>query len=265
MLVELGDVAGPVPTGEASEQVWDAWSDAAEFEAMLVGMVSRPREALDQALVVHLRDALAAPSLRSRLGDRLAIAESLVEALAGRSAPTASRPALGVSVLPSVGGVLERAAADVTVGNLIRARRRLKDRVRAVPTDVAARRALAELYRADGYHDQAGRWGYLVAGFATERERRAFLSAARYVPAFGRKRRQLNLWPATYTLRLLEWPRDVAHPDPGIADVLHELTRLADAEAARSAAARGRSLGEWAMVVVGRLWSPFTGSRRAGR
>lgn len=73
-----------MPTDDAPDEAWEAWAAAEEFEAMLAGMVGRPREPRDQAFVVQLRHALGAPSLQSKPGDRLAIAESLVEALAER-------------------------------------------------------------------------------------------------------------------------------------------------------------------------------------
>ena len=73
-----------MPADDASDQAWEAWAAAEEFEAMLKGMVGRPAEPRDQDFVVQLRHALAAPLLRQRLGDRLEIAESLVEVLAAR-------------------------------------------------------------------------------------------------------------------------------------------------------------------------------------
>ena len=138
---------------------------------------------------------------------------------------------------PPVGAV-GRAVADARDGDRALARRRLRDRLRVRPTDLAARRLLAQLYRADGYRDQAGRWGYLVPGVTTGAERNAFLSGLRSDPVSGRYRRP-DRWVATRTLALLGWPADEPHPDPGTDRLLRELRAAAAGEAAAN-----RSLGE---------------------
>lgn len=50
----------------------------------------------------------------------------------------------------------------------------LRAHIRKSPTDLSARAQLAESYRSEGYLDQAGRWGLLVAGGSTENERQLF-------------------------------------------------------------------------------------------
>lgn len=65
------------------------------------------------------------------------------------------------------------------------------------------RRALAELYRELGYHDQAGRWGIVLDGWTTdvERDRLARLLAARD-PSPRSVREFLSVPPGTATLAL---------------------------------------------------------------
>jgi len=53
---------------------------------------------------------------------------------------------------------------------------RLKAAIVAEPARAELRLELAELYRAHGYPDQAGRWGALEPGWATDEERQAFAS-----------------------------------------------------------------------------------------
>jgi hypothetical protein len=83
---------------------------------------------------------------------------------------------------PSVrsGSALERARHDAEEGRLWLARHRLKGYLVDRPGSLQARRLLAELYRRDGYPDQAGRWGYLVDGGATDRERMLFERSATF-------------------------------------------------------------------------------------
>jgi hypothetical protein len=68
-------------------------------------------------------------------------------------------------------GVAQSLAAD---GNFRPAVEVLRDAIAQDPHDTALRIALAELYRDRGYPDQAGRWGAIVPGWATDRELRLF-------------------------------------------------------------------------------------------
>lgn len=71
------------------------------------------------------------------------------------------------------------------------------------------RRALAELYRELGYHDQAGRWGIVLDGWTTdmERDRLARLLAGRD-PSPRAVREFLSIPPGTATLALDALVRD---------------------------------------------------------
>ncbi|GAA4849341.1 hypothetical protein GCM10023221_30860 [Luteimicrobium xylanilyticum] len=68
----------------------------------------------------------------------------------------------------------EHARTDLEAGDVRRARERLKSLVVTYPEDLELRRLLAEAYRRDGQPAEAGRWGYLVAGHASDHERRCF-------------------------------------------------------------------------------------------
>jgi len=81
---ELGDLTGPLPELDASDEAWAMYGIAEEFEAMLAGMVSRPGEPRDRDYVARLRELLADPSLQRGLGERLGKAEALVDALSQR-------------------------------------------------------------------------------------------------------------------------------------------------------------------------------------
>jgi hypothetical protein len=84
LLLDLGDVSGPMPADDAPQAEWDAWMQAEEFEGMLAGMVGRSAEPRDREYVSQLWLMLAQVSLRDRLGDRITVAEQLVEALSDR-------------------------------------------------------------------------------------------------------------------------------------------------------------------------------------
>lgn len=71
-------------------------------------------------------------------------------------------------------GALDRARADASAGDYRAARRRLQSYLVNRPDSLDARLMLVELYRQEGHLDEAGRWGYLIGGAATEAERRAF-------------------------------------------------------------------------------------------
>ncbi|PPH44033.1 hypothetical protein C5D09_14345 [Rathayibacter sp. AY1C9] len=70
---------------------------------------------------------------------------------------------------------MDRAEADER--RRLRARRsELRSRIDADPLALEARQLLAQTYRDEGYDDQAGRWGVLVPGWTTARERRLFVA-----------------------------------------------------------------------------------------
>jgi hypothetical protein len=79
-------------------------------------------------------------------------------------------------------GAIARATAMREAGDRAKGIQSLRSRVEAHPAELAARRILAEWYRDDGTHDQAGRWGIVLPGWTTtyERDRTARLFAASY-------------------------------------------------------------------------------------
>ncbi|PPF59894.1 hypothetical protein C5C13_05565 [Clavibacter michiganensis] len=79
-------------------------------------------------------------------------------------------------------GAIARAEAMRDAGERARGIQSLRTRVERNPTELEARRILAEWYRDDGTHDQAGRWGIVLPGWTTtyERDRTARLFAASY-------------------------------------------------------------------------------------
>ena len=79
-------------------------------------------------------------------------------------------------------GAIARAEAMRADGERAKGIQSLRSRVEAHSTERAARRLLAEWYRDDGTHDQAGRWGIVFPGWTTtyERDRNARLFAASY-------------------------------------------------------------------------------------
>lgn len=92
------------------------------------------------------------------------------------------------------GGAIARAEAMRASGDRAKGIQSLRSRVEAHPAELAARRLLAEWYRDDGTHDQAGRWGVALPGWTTtyERDRAARLFAASY-PVGGDVRAFLHL------------------------------------------------------------------------
>lgn len=86
-------------------------------------------------------------------------------------------------------GALARAQLDAENGNHRVARQRLTGYLVNRPDSLEARLMLVDLYRRGGQLDEAGRWGYLIGGAATEAERRAF------------ERRGVN-WPELIRLQL---------------------------------------------------------------
>lgn len=89
---------------------------------------------------------------------------------------------------------IARAEAMRAAGERAKGIQSLRSRVEAHPAERAARRLLAEWYRDDGTHDQAGRWGVVFPGWTTtyERDRTARLFAASY-PVGGDVRAFLHL------------------------------------------------------------------------
>ncbi|MFT2752485.1 DUF6584 family protein [Clavibacter sp. Sh2088] len=91
-------------------------------------------------------------------------------------------------------GAISRATAMRDAGERAKGIQSLRTRVERNPTELEARRILAEWYRDDGTHDQAGRWGIVFPGWTTtyERDRTARLFAASY-PVRGDVRAFLHL------------------------------------------------------------------------
>ncbi|WP_315094715.1 DUF6584 family protein [uncultured Cellulomonas sp.] len=56
---------------------------------------------------------------------------------------------------------LARVEDDLSTGDVAMARRRLQSLVESLPHRLEARERLAEIYRLDGNHIEAGRWSYL--------------------------------------------------------------------------------------------------------
>lgn len=73
-----------MPGAAASDEAWEAWSDAQEFEAMATGMLSRAAEPRDAEALADMRALLAKTGFRRLLGDRTAVAHDLPAALAAR-------------------------------------------------------------------------------------------------------------------------------------------------------------------------------------
>jgi hypothetical protein len=114
---------------------------------------------------------------------------------------------------------VDRARRDVEEGRLWLARHRLKGYLVDRSGSLEARRLLAELYRRDGYADQAGRWGYLVEDGATDRERMLFERSATF-PFPG----MVN---AEHLRGLLGWSGPVDSAPSFTRAVLHDVDRRA--------------------------------------
>lgn len=120
---------------------------------------------------------------------------------------------------------LVRARTDLSAGDQAAARHRLKGYLVDRPTDLEARRLLAQAYRLGGQLDAAGLWGYLESDAATAEERAAFEHSCVH--------RRGPRWVATSTLAALKWPADTAVPD---SDADQALARLRAAGAAERTA-----------------------------
>ena len=123
------------------------------------------------------------------------------------------------------GNGVVRARVDLSAGDTTSARHRLKGYLVDQPTDVEARRLLAQAYRLDGQLDAAGLWGYLVSDAATPEERAAFERSCAH--------RRGPRWVATSTLAALRWPAGTSAPD---SHAEHVLARLSEGAAAERAA-----------------------------
>lgn len=88
-----------------------------------------------------------------------------------------------------------------------------------------ARRLLADLYRADGYPDEAGRWGYLLADGSTAEERATYDRAC--------ANRLHPIWTNTCVRRGLRWTVPLEEADDYAADILRRLDEAAADEAER--------------------------------
>ncbi|MDY0912311.1 hypothetical protein [Rathayibacter festucae] len=95
---------------------------------------------------------------------------------------------------------MDRAAAEER--RRLRARRNeLRERIAREPLDLEAREGLAETYRDEGYDDQAGRWGVLIPGWTSARERELFVKVViRTGSASSQRLRKLLLLPADHSL-----------------------------------------------------------------
>ncbi|MEO5609865.1 MAG: DUF6584 family protein [Ornithinibacter sp.] len=117
-----------------------------------------------------------------------------------------------------------RARMDLDAGDTASARHRLKGYLVDRPTDLEARRLLAQAYRMDGQLDAAGLWGYLEADAAAAEERAAFESSCLH--------RRGPRWVATSTVEALKWPVGAAMPESDADQVLARLNVAAVAERA---------------------------------
>jgi hypothetical protein len=116
---------------------------------------------------------------------------------------------------------ITRAQGDLAAGDRAKARQRLKSYLVDRPGSAEARRLLTEAYRADGYLDEAGRWGYLDPDGATEQERAAYERACAH-------RRDLDYAPIK-TRNGLHWPPGTPAPTPYANDMLAFLDTQATA------------------------------------
>lgn len=76
--------------------------------------------------------------------------------------------------------VIERARNDLAAGEWRLACHRLRGHLAEVPGCEAARAELVLTYRAAGYHQEAGRWGFLLPDAATAVRTTAPLRCVRY-------------------------------------------------------------------------------------
>ena len=127
---------------------------------------------------------------------------------------------------------LERAAHDLDEGRPEQARARLFGLLHTYPRDPDVRTLLARAYRDLGQPAQAGRWGFLRAGAATDEECAAFV---RHVA--GRGRTYVSGWTMSTYLRSSLGRKDL----DALAD---------DVGRARLAATEVRPPGRWARLLA---------------
>lgn len=97
--------------------------------------------------------------------------------------------------------VLQRARDDLETGQWRLACHRLRGHLVDVPDCEAARAELVLLYRAAGYPQEAGRWGFLLADGASADELVAFEA--------GCSARLTSDWTATMMRKAIRWPTEL--------------------------------------------------------
>lgn len=122
------------------------------------------------------------------------------------------------------GDAIRRAVIDALANRRAEARQRLKSYLVAHPESMAARKLLAEVYRADQHPDEAGRWGYLLRDVASATERASYEKACadRMAPS----------WTYTYIRKGLHWTAPVELADDYAGAILRDLDARAEQEAA---------------------------------
>ncbi|CAA9240281.1 MAG: hypothetical protein AVDCRST_MAG93-1294, partial [uncultured Chloroflexia bacterium] len=86
--------------------------------------------------------------------------------------------------------------------------------------DLRARALLAQYYRADGYAEEAGRWGYFNE--ATPAERAAYEHQCAH--------RRHEHWTATYILRGLRWTAPLESVPQEVCTILTDLRNRSERE-----------------------------------
>jgi hypothetical protein len=155
----------------------------------------------------------------------------------------------------SWGTAFDRVLADRHAGRLSLARHRLKNYLVNKPASMEARRLLAELYRADAYPIEAGRWGYLVEEGATAGERAA------YEWACAHRLRPHGAWTNLCIRRGLCWVGALEEADDYAAAMLRQVDDAAAAEVRKHRQALEASfsyrLARAIPALRGWLWSEW--------
>lgn len=138
------------------------------------------------------------------------------------------------------GNAITRAQGDLAAGGRAKARQRLKSYLVDRPGSTEARRLLTEAYRADGYLDEAGRWGYLDPDGATEQERAAYERACAH--------RRGPDYAAICTRNGLHWPPGTPAPAPYATERL----ALLDTQAAAAQEAWEAKINPAAAAILAR-------------
>ena len=148
-----------------------------------------------------------------------------------------------VSYVPYESRAVAKAISDVARGDDRMARTRLRSYIDHRPDSMVARRLLADSYRRDGYPDEAGRWGYLIPGGASEHERRLYERACSH--------RLNDELTATFMRKGLHWPRQVLAVDPSVNALLAKLDKRAAREKAIEGwLRRGIPVPRWLRVLI---------------